>query len=191
MKGDLLTWLGKKPVIPSARNMEDYHLALANTDSPCLFLLFGNINVMPELLALARQYHKRVMVHVDLMDGVGKDKAGIGYLARLGVPILVTTKSQLVKYGHESGLVAIQRLFLMDSEALRSGIKLIHGAKPDAVEILPACVPAHTIQALKQAIDLPVLGGGLMQTRQDIASALHNGVYAVSTSKRELWDMQL
>ncbi|MBS3873422.1 MAG: glycerol-3-phosphate responsive antiterminator [Firmicutes bacterium] len=187
----LMESLYKGPVIPSVRSIEDFNLALSDTTAPSLFLLFGDINNLPKLLRLAEQHKKRLLVHGDLLEGVGKDKAGIKYLARQGVTALVTTKPHLVKMAREEGLVVIQRLFLIDSEALRTGIKLLREHKPDAVEILPASVPRAAVQEIVRGASLPVFAGGLVTSREDVLQALKAGACAVSTSKRELWNIRV
>ncbi|GBG56413.1 glycerol uptake operon antiterminator regulatory protein [Sporomusaceae bacterium FL31] len=174
-------------IVPAARTINDFKSALTSTVAPSVILLFGDIIILPELLAEAKKYNKRVLVHLDLLGGIGKDKAGIKFLARMGVTGAITTKPQLVKYAREEGMIVIQRLFLMDSEALRSGIHLLHSCKPDAVEILPASVPASTIQELFKETGLPILAGGLIYTAEDAQSALQKGIHAVSTSRRDLW----
>jgi len=182
--------LYKGPVIPSVRSIEDFNFALSETIAPSLFLLFGDINLLPKLLSRAEQHKKRLLVHIDLLEGVGKDKAGIKYLDRQGVTALVTTKPHLVKMAREEGLLVVQRLFLIDSEALRTGIKLLREHKPDAVEILPAAVPRAAIQEIVRAAAIPVFAGGLVTTREDVLQALKAGACAVSTSKRALWSLQ-
>ena len=174
-------------VIPAPRNYEDYKYALEHSASPSIILLFGDINILPELLAQAREHKKRILVHLDLLSGIGKDKAGIIFLARMGIAAAITTKTQLGKLARESGMLVIHRVFLMDSEAIKTGVSLLKGYKPDALELLPASVPASVVAELASLTGLPVLGGGLMHTKEDIERALSNGLSAVSASKRELW----
>lgn len=174
-------------VVPGVRTFNDFKWALTNTAVPSMILLFGDIILLPELLAEAKKHNKRILIHLDLLGGIGKDKAGIKFLARMGVTGALTTKPQLVKYAREEGMIVIQRLFLMDSEALKSGINLLQGCKPDAVEILPAAVPAQAVQELSQKTGVPILAGGLLYTTEDVQSALQKGVHAVSTSRRDLW----
>lgn len=174
-------------VIPAPRNYEDFKYALEYSASPSIILLFGDINVLPELLTQAREHKKRILVHLDLISGIGKDKAGIIFLARMGIAAVITTKTQLGKLARESGMLVIHRLFLMDSEAIKTGVNLLKGYKPDALELLPASVPATVVAELARMTGLPVLGGGLMHTQEDIEQAISNGLSAVSASKRELW----
>lgn len=176
-------------VIPATRNYEDFKYALEHSTSPSIILLFGDINILPELLAKAREHKKRILVHLDLLSGLGKDKAGIVFLARMGIAAVITTKPQLGKIAREAGMLVIHRLFLMDSDAIKTGVNLLKGYKPDAIELLPASVPASVVAELSSMTGLPVLGGGLMHTREDIEHAIRNGLSAVSASKRELWQV--
>jgi glycerol uptake operon antiterminator len=184
---NLIANLCPGPVVPAARNYDDFRHALAHTAAPGIILLFGDINSLPGLLAEAKKHGKRLLVHLDLLDGVGKDRAGLKCLARLGVTALITTKQQLVKPARDEGMIVVQRLFIMDSEALRTAVKILAQAKPDAVEILPASVPSWVFRDLSSHTGLPLLAGGLVATRADIDAAIAAGVCAVSTSNRDLW----
>ena len=186
----ILSLLCAGPVIPAVRKYEDLKYVLVHTPCPSVILLFGDINILPELLAQAQKHGKRLLVHLDLMDGVGKDKAGIKMLARLGVNSLITTKSYLAKCARDEGMLVIQRLFLMDSEALKHGIHLLQGFTPDAVEVLPATVPLSVVRQLSEATGVPILGGGLVFTEDDVRQALASGICAVSTSQKSLWSMR-
>lgn len=184
---NLMKLLCTGSVIPAARTIEDFKFGLEKTATPSIILLFGDIVTLPGLLAMAQGHKKRLLVHLDLLDGIGKDEAGIRFLARMGVNGLITTKAYLCKTAREEGMIAIQRLFLMDSEALRTGVNLARKYKPDAVEVLPGAVPASAIEQLKKETGLPILAGGLIHTWQDVEQAIHNGVCAVSASNTELW----
>lgn len=184
-----LSLLCSGPVIPAARTYADYKYILLHIDCPSVILLFGDINTLPGLLAEAKQHGKRLLIHLDLLEGAGKDKAGIKMLARTGVNSLITTKSHLAKCARDQGLFVIQRLFLMDSEALKHGINLLRGFTPDVVEVLPAIVPATAVRQLADATGVPILGGGLVFTESDVRQAMANGICAVSTSCKELWKM--
>ena len=174
-------------VIPAVRTPADFEYALLHARSTTLILLFGDINSLPAQLAQAQKYHKRLFIHLDLLEGIGRDKAGIRFLARLGVTGIITTKNQLVKTARDEGMIVIQRLFVMDSEALRHGVQLLKSGKPDAVEVLPASVPEETIKLIISETKLPVLAGGLLSTEAQVKLSLANGTVAVSTSKKELW----
>lgn len=174
-------------VIPAARNIADFKYALEKAVSPGIILLFGDVNTLPGLLQQAQHARKRLLVHLDLLEGIGKDKAGISYLARLGVHNIITTKSQLCKIAREEGMMVVQRAFLMDSEAIRTCLQMVRSGKPDAIEILPATVPAWAVQQLKEETGLPIIAGGLLRSQEEVVAALQNGLCAVSTGKKDLW----
>ncbi len=189
MSNNVMNLICDECVIPATRTIADYKYALANTTTPGISMLFGDIITLPELLSQANEYKKRLLLHVDLLDGVGKDKVGIKYLARLGVQAIITTKPQLGKVAREEGMIVIQRLFLMDSDSVKTGINLLRNFKPDALEVLPVFVPAAVVKELFEATGLPILAGGLARSKEDVINAIRNGISAVSTSKRELWNM--
>lgn len=185
---DVLKILTNGPIIPAVRSMEVFKVALTRTASPSIMLLFGDINSLPVLISQAKEHKKRIILHLDLFDGVGKDKAGIKFLARLGVSAIITTKSHLCRAAREEGMMVIQRLFLMDSDSLRTGLSLLRSFKPDAIELLPGSISASVVQEIIHETGLPILAGGLMRTREDIDQAIERGISAVSTSRQELWD---
>ncbi len=188
MTMDVLKFLASGPVIPSARSMEDFKIALTHTVSPSVVRLFGDINTLPTLISQANEHKKRIILHLDLLDGIGKDKAGVKFLARLGIHAIITTKSHLCRFARDEGMIVVQRLFLMDSDSLRTGLNLVRNFKPDAIEILPGSVPESAVQELVRETGLPILAGGLIRTKEDVKNAIERGISAVSTSRRDLWD---
>jgi glycerol uptake operon antiterminator len=182
-----MPWLCAGHVIPACRTEADFACALRLQHAPSLIILFGDINSLPELLQRAEMAQKLLLVHLDLLDGIGRDRAGITFLANLGVRGLVTTKPQLGKMARQEGMRVIQRMFLVDSESLRTGIHMLKGFRPDAIEALPASTPASVLAELKAATDVPILAGGLVRSQEDVRQAVANGACAVSTSQRELW----
>ncbi len=171
------------------RRHEDMEEAIRHPRIRTIFLLNGDINKLPSLVSRVNKAGKVFLVHVDLVEGIGKDAAGIHLLKRMGVAGVVTTKSNLVKYAKDEGLLVIQRLFIVDSESLKTGIRVANNVKPSAVEILPATIPTYVVNDTKKALNLPILGGGLLKTKQDVTEALEKGIDFISTSRRDLWEI--
>lgn len=188
-QNESLQWLCTGNVIPACRNEEEFACALQLQQAPSLIILFGDINSLPELLRRADEAGKLLLLHLDLVGGIGRDRAGIQYLAKLGLKGLITTKPQLAKMARQEGLRVIQRMFLVDSESLKTGISLLKGFRPDAIEALPASTPASVLAELKAATDVPILVGGLVRSASDVTQAVANGACAVSTSRRDLWNI--
>jgi glycerol uptake operon antiterminator len=172
------------------RRMEDLEEALRHPNLKTIFLLGGDINYLPNVVKRTGAAGKKLLVHVDLMEGVGRDRAGMRLIARMGVHGMVTTKSSLVKHAGNEGICAIQRLFIMDSESIKTAVRVAGSVRPAAVEILPATVPGYVIEEMK-TLGLPVLGGGLLKTGSDVREALAKGMDAISTSLRDLWNIAL
>jgi glycerol uptake operon antiterminator len=184
-----LQWLCTGKVIPACRTEAELAAALRLPHAPSLIILFGDINSLPELIRRTDEAGKLLLLHLDLIGGIGRDRAGIQFLAKLGVKGVITTKPQLAKIARQEGMRVIQRMFLVDSESLRTGISLLKGFRPDAIEALPASTPASVLAELKAATDVPILVGGLVRSADDVMQAVANGAFAVSTSQRELWNL--
>lgn len=176
-------------VIPAARTNEDFRYALTSTQSSAIILLFGDIIILPDLLEQAKRYNKQIIVHLELLNGISNDKAGVMFLSNMGVTALITTKSHLAKIAHEEGMFVIQRLFMMDSGSLKTGIHLLRNFKPDAIELLPASLPIAVIRELSREFGVPIWAGGLITVEHDVLDAFKKGISAVSTSKTALWNL--
>ncbi|MDR3600321.1 MAG: glycerol-3-phosphate responsive antiterminator [Desulfosporosinus sp.] len=185
----LKTVMVDKKIGATIRRVEDLNEAVHHPNIGTIFLLGADINVLPSIIKKIHADNKVLLVHLDMLEGIGKDRAGIHLLARMGLRGLVTTKPNLVKFAKEEGMVVIQRLFVLDSESVKTGIKMASTVKPNAVEILPATVPGYVIQDMKDSLRIPILGGGLLRTEEDVRHVLAKGIDAVSTSLRHLWDM--
>lgn len=184
----LKRYFKKHPVIAGLRNNNDLYEAV-KSDCIAFFVLYGDIFVLPEIMEMARKYDKLVFLHIDLIDGIGRDKKGIQYLAKNGLcDGIVTTKSSLIRVAKKEGLMAIQRLFLLDSAALRTGEHLLEQNQPDAVEILPGIAAPYFINLIKHKLDCQIIAGGLITQRKEVEYLLAKKVLAISTSVHELWD---
>jgi len=179
---------GKK-IGASIRRVEDLEEAVRHPNIRTIFLLGGDINFLPAMVKRVRAADKVLLVHIDLIEGVGKDRAGIHLLKRMGVQGIVTTKSSLVKFAIEEEIWVVQRLFIVDSESVKTAIRVAGNVKPTAVEVLPATIPRYFVEEMKKNLGLTILGGGLLRTEADVKEALDKGIDAISTSLRHLWNV--
>ncbi len=177
------------PIIAAARHSEDFLEALR---SPCdiIFWLSPSIMTLKSDLAKARSFpngdDKKIFVHIDMADGIGKDSAGLEYLAYLGVDGIISTRGNLIKAAREKGLMTVQRFFILDSRSISTAFESIKSAHPDMIEIMPGLM-TRQITYFADSTDIPVIAGGLIETKDDVISALSAGASAISTSKVELW----
>jgi glycerol uptake operon antiterminator len=80
----------------------------------------------------------------------------------------------------------VQRVFLLDSASIKSGIQLIDQCRPDFVEVMPGVIPKAIGQF--RTAGRPVIAGGMVTERNEVIEALKAGALAVSTSSRGLWE---
>ena len=131
---------------------------------------------------------KLAFVHVDLIAGLGKDRAGIAFLAReIGVNGIITSHSGLVAAARAEKVIAVQRLLLYDDLALPSALSALDHARPDIVEILPGVIFPLVVNEIRSRLPLPIIVGGFVTEPAQRDSALQRGALAVSTSTAELW----
>ena len=157
--------------------------------SPCdiIFYLKANILTVADRIQQAHQAGKFVFVHIDLAEGIGKDRAGITFLKDCGADGIISTKGQLIKAGKEFGLCTIQRFFALDSQGVSGIYDQTNFSRPDMIEIMPGIV--EKIIRKLTADGTLVIAGGLVETKEEAMGALNAGAVAVSTGKKDLWTM--
>lgn len=185
----LMDFMKQQKVIPAVRTIADLNEAFKLPSVKIIFLLFGDINSIGEYINTGKKFGKKIIVHFDLIEGLGKDVAAVKYLVNLGVEGIITTKTAIARQAKKEGIIALQRLFIIDSEAVKSGLKQLSDSKPHGIEILPATVPAKIVREIKEYLRLPIVGGGLVQEEQDVKDALAKGFSAISTNKKSLWKL--
>lgn len=156
-------------------------------DSPVQVLIYlsASLLTVQEKIRQAHEAEKLVMVHIDLAEGIGKDSAGIQFLANCGADGIISTRANMIRLAKNHGLVAIQRVFALDSKGLDSIEEMVKNANPHLIEIMPGVVE-KAIRRFSRG-RTPVIAGGLIETKQEVTGILRCGAIAVSTGKKELW----
>ncbi len=186
MTEGFLNRLRDKPVIAAVRSEKNLEAAAA-CPAAAVFLLCGSLMSLSGMVEQVHRMGKPVFVHLDLVEGLGRDNAAVDWCSLTLRPDgVISTRPQLLRYAHGHGLMTIQRLFLMDSESLQNGLRLLRSAPPDLVEVLPGLVP-KAISRLRESLQLPVIAGGMVTEEEDLRRALNAGACAVSTSEPGLW----
>lgn len=184
-KQELIDCLERTPVIAA---VQDSGMAAAlASPAEVIFYLKASILTAGARIEAAHAAGKRIFLHIDLADGIGRDRAGLEYLAGLGVDGIITTRTQLVRQARELGLFAVQRFFALDSQGLDSITETLGNAAPDLIEIMPGVI-GKVISRFATG-NTPVIAGGLIESKKEVVTALECGAIAVSTGKRALWNM--
>src|SRR6266516_6967008 len=168
IKQEFLRLAREYPVAAAMKSHEDMEVAL-ESDALLLFLLKGDALQLAPFVNEAHQRGKGVVVHVDLVSGVGKDRAGIQYLHQIGVDAIITSRTQLVSAGRAEGLITIQRLLLVDDSALDTGVRTIARAAPDIVEVLPGIIFPDVAATLQNLLPGPFIAGGFIRSVDEVA----------------------
>lgn len=179
----LLDCLECNPVIAAVQ--QDAFEAALLSPAQIVFHLGTDLNCVSDVINQAHKAGKYIFIHLDLAEGIGKDRAGVRFLAQCGADGIISTKAQLIRYAKEQGLITVQRFFTLDSKGIDSIDEMVRNTNPHLMEIMPGVI-CKTIQRFSQGT-IPVIAGGLIQTKTEVTDALGCGATAVSTGKSELW----
>ena len=186
MREEMLEIIAEFPIIAAVKDEKELKESLM-TDCKVIFILFGNICNISDIVEKIKNKDKLAIIHADLVQGLSAKTEAIDYL-KLNTKAdgIISTKGNLVKYAVEIGLIGILRNFIIDSMAMENVNKQVSLANPDMIEIMPGIMP-EIIEKIKSELKLPLIAGGLISEKKDVIAALAAGADAVSTTKIGLW----
>ena len=174
-------------IIPAIRSMKDFEKMLK---SPYTYgvLLEIHLGLLQSVMRYAEESNKKLFLHLDLIQGLGQDEAATDFICQVFKPYgLISTKGNVIIKAKQKGLTATQRVFIIDSNAMKKSIQLIKKTDPDIVEVLPGVIPKIVAQ-VKEATKKTIFAGGLIETAEEAEKALAAGASAITTSNSELWE---
>ncbi|PLT29771.1 glycerol-3-phosphate responsive antiterminator [Peribacillus deserti] len=174
-------------ILPASTSIKDFEKFL---ESPYEMGIFLDLHIaqLKHIAKMARQQNKKMIYHVDLIQGLKNDEYGTEFVCQEFKPYgLISTKSSVILKAKQKGVMAIQRMFLLDSHALEKTYSIIERTKPDYVEVLPGLMPCM-IKEVKDRTGTNIIAGGLIRTVEEAQQVLNAGAEFISTSKKELWD---
>ena len=173
------------PIIAAIR--DDRWQKALRSPAEVLFYLEANLLTVKQHIQQAHDAGKVIFVHLDLAEGIGKDRSGIEYLAKCGVDGIISTRAQIIRLAKDAGLLTVQRFFALDSQGMGSVQEILRSTTPHFMEIMPGVIPKAIKRFSTGAV--PVIAGGLIDTKAEITAALKNGATAISTGCAELWEV--
>ncbi len=184
MNQAILDSLESAPVIAAVKD-ENFAAAL-KSPVEMIFLFGSHILSVRDRVEEAHKEGKRLFVHIDLSEGIARDRAGVLFLSSIGADGVISTKPSLLRVAKEMGLVTVQRFFVYDSQGVAGIEEVMATSNPDIIEILPGVI-GKIIGRFSREVSVPLIAGGLIETKAEVMDALQQGAIAVSTGKEELW----
>ena len=173
-------------ILPAARTLKQFEQML---DSPFEYVVLLEVPIS-NLKTVKREADKRckkLIIHADLIQGLKTDNFAADFLCNDIQPAgIISTRSNMIMKAKSKNILAIQRMFLLDTIALEKSYSLIEQTQPDFIEMLPGVIP-ELIEEVYERTGIPIINGGLIRTKKHIEDALDAGAVAVTTSDRQLW----
>lgn len=189
MEQKLYELIEANPVIAAVKDMEGLKACCEREEIKLVFVLFGDICSISEIVDRIKLSGKLSMVHADLISGLGSKEIAVDYIHRnTCADGIISTRPAFIRRAGELSMHTILRVFALDSMAFENIRKQLAASKPDAIEILPGLMP-RVISRVSRMVKLPVIAGGLISEKEDVLAALSAGALGVSTTNRDVWSM--
>lgn len=174
------------PVIAAVKDDQGLERALTS-DSTVVFLLYGTILNIRELVQKVKEAGKLAFVHIDLVEGMSAKDISAEFIAsRTKTDGIISTHPNLIRRAREVELLTIQRFFMLDSLSFANVLR--QSSNADVVDMLPGAI-ASVISRLVREVHQPLIASGLLLEKSDVVAALSAGASAVSTTSERLWSV--
>lgn len=191
MNTEFLEAIEANPIIAAVKDEDGLKNCLGREELTVIFVLFGDICSIKNIVEQIHQAGKIAMVHIDLITGLSSKEVSVDYICgEVRADGIISTKAAMINRAKKLGAYTVLRFFLIDSMALRNigNLGNQHEQLPDVVEVLPGLMP----KILKQICGkcrVPVIAGGLVSDKEDVMGALGAGAVAVSTTNQKTWEL--
>lgn len=180
------------PVIAAVKSDAGLQAAVEMEEIQVIFVLYGDVCTIPEILERTKAAGKKAMVHIDLIAGLSAKEISVEFIARqTRADGIITTKPALVRRAKELGIFAVLRFFVIDSLALKNieNLEMQCGtSRPDFIEVLPGVMP-KVLGRIAKVSRIPMIAGGLITEKGDVIAALSVGAIAVSSTNQDVWKL--
>ena len=187
---DFIRIVEDNPIIAAVKDDEGLEECL-RTEIGVVFILYGNIGSIIDIVKKIKRSGKLALVHMDLVSGMQAKDVSVEYIRNYTeADGIITTKVNLLPRAKELGLNTILRTFVLDSTAMET---LDRNSRPEAVqpdimEVLPGTLLPDVIRQIVSSCRVPVMVSGLITRKSEVMNALKSGAVSISTTNRKLWD---
>lgn len=174
------------PIIAAVKDKEGLEKCLSS-DIQVVFILYGDVISITEIVEQVKEYKKTAIVHIDLINGLSTKEISVDYLKNnTKADGIISTKPALIKRAKELELFTVMRFFVIDSMAYDNIHNQCSSARPDCIEVLPGVMP-KVIAKIHKAERIPIIAGGLISDKEDIMAALDAGAVSISSTNTTVW----
>lgn len=180
--------IDKCPIIAAVKDFDGLARCL-ESESNIIFILFGDICNIADIVKTIKSSGRIAMVHIDLISGLSSKEISVDFIKHnTEADGIISIKQAIIKRAKELGLFTVFRFFVIDSMAFENILKQCEAVKPDYVELLPGVMP-KVIKRICDATYVPVIAGGLISDKEDVIAALSAGAVSISSTNQEVWFM--
>lgn len=177
--------LDNNPVIPAIKNADGLK-AVLEADSEIVFVLYGSIINIADVIDEITASGKMAFVNVDLLEGFASKEIVVQYIRKnTKARGILSSKAPMIKAAKEMGFYTVHRLFIIDSFSFDNLGKQIAISQPDYLEILPGW--PRLISWVMETTTIPIISGGLICCKEDVIAALKAGARAICSTNPEVW----
>lgn len=174
------------PIIAAIKNDAELHHCLT-CDSQVIFILYGDICNIADIVDTVKSAGKIALVHLDLIGGLNAKEIAVDFIKKYTwADGIISTRPQLIRHAKELSLYTVMRFFVIDSMAYDNIEKQLHAVRPDFIEILPALMP-KVISRICDLSPVPVIAGGLISDKEDVMQMIQAGAISISSTNEKVW----
>ena len=132
LKTKLNEFLDQMPVIAAVQ--ENGWKDAIESPAKVIFSLKANLMTVKERIAEAHEHGKLIFVHLDLAEGIGKDKTGVEFLASCGADGILTTRGNLID-SLDKNISIPQQVFVYNNITNTVNVRLVETGIQDMANI--------------------------------------------------------
>lgn len=111
MRSQLIEEFEDCPVIAAIKDEEGFKRCI-HSDIPIVFVLYGDICNISQIVSRLKKAGKTVIIHIDLIAGLSSKEIAVTYIKSVThADGIISTRPAVIRQAKEEGLFAIMRFF--------------------------------------------------------------------------------
>lgn len=173
-------------IIPALSDMKSFERFL-DTNLEVGILMGFHLSQLGPLTQKMKEAKKKTFIHVDLIKGLSADEYGTEYICQtLPIEGIISLHQNVIIAAKKKRKIAVLRMFLIDNLSFNKSMEIVKKVNPDYIEMLPALAYGAAARIQKET-QIPIIGGGLIDSEADIKACMDAGMVSITTSKSNLW----